>query len=124
MNTSSLFDSFLGWMYLVPLALMAVLLAILRARKARATQKRLVLWNDLHERGKLFAFQLARLRAGHAQLTAADTPASEKSVKESPGKTRSFWTRRAKAKQCQNRSASLLQAAHGTIRPRLHEARS
>jgi hypothetical protein len=84
------------WWFIVPgIIAVVVLSGVLLYWKNGADRRRSATWNDLHERGKLIASQLAqlnRLRTGNEEPSAE---AGESTKLEAKKKTGSFWPRRS-----------------------------
>ena len=89
---------------LVPVAF----LAVLAARKTAADRRRSAAWNNLHERGKLIASQLAHLNKVEAR-EAPGVPRERSSGRSEAKKPRSFWPRRAAMKKGRSLSGFAVQ---------------
>jgi hypothetical protein len=87
------------WTILIVSAVLATVIIIALARNTRAARKRSDKWEDLHERGKMFAAQLAHLRERSAAKQAPPPPPPPPPGNEVPApqpsrKSRSLWPRR------------------------------
>jgi len=79
------------WITLIASVALVVMLVILAARTSSAARRRAAGWNDLHQRGKLIASQLARLneaagrgaRAGTEEVAACPAELQRQSFKDS-----------------------------------------
>ena len=81
------------WTILFISAALAIVIIISLARSNITTRKRSAKWDDLHERGRMFASQLEHLREMSATKQPQPPPEAKSRAPQPASKTRSLWPR-------------------------------
>ena len=96
------------WTILFISAALAVAIIIFLARSGITARKRSAKWDDLHERGRMFASQLEHLREMSAAKPPQPPPETKPRTLQPAKKSRSLWPRRPTPQRPEHDNAGLL----------------